>query len=431
MVNRLRQRVADRTDADPNGLQCRDWSEWAGRSWVCGFSIALSIASLGIAASLYPDQIKASWWNLCFACTDFSGPATMFWTGVYAAAGLFMWRNWAENQYLVRDSEARKALIAEQKEASESLRREVRSLPPESFLTTYVDAIPNVEEQASQVRSVIEDESSSYCLKREFIIKGIQAGLAAMIELTRSFDQPSEDRYAANVMLYIPTSLLPSKREKIKKRLLAVEDEVSVGSLLGILDFREDLTLVSSQDDADLGKDTNHPPVAFAIPERYQADNHPDEDGNPKWRIAPGAPKALLKESAELFGDTQEIREWLEKRSTLGSEIRDQIMEYVESNREPQIGSFFTTPLLGLQSDDEGDEAPRLLNHNLPYGILNIHRSGPGILKGRNRSQAYFETMVLPIKIRIASLIRNLAIIEYDRFDTWGHLSTPSAISND
>lgn len=424
MVNWIQKRVGERTDTDPNELQWKDWSEWLGRSPLSGVLVALSVTSLGITASLYPNEIKAH--------LDFGGPPAIFWGVLIFAVVIYMWRDAAKSKYLDRDKEKRKDLIKQQQEAARDLREEVRSLPPDYFLDHYKKALREIEEISSfaaYILSVAED----YSTKREALIEAIQSCLIGLADLASIYDGDEKDRYASNVLIFISSELIKDvgRIDSVNSRLYHVGRDVSVESLKGILDFRKDLSAVSSDRsrsggiehslEKDVKVDENHPPVAFGIPKSHRSDSLEYQPNEARWRIGPGAPHALLSGMPSLFNDTTVIKKWMEEKTTLDAEARRRTMDYIEKEGEPQIGSFLSMPLEKPKSYDE-TSCP-LLAPDLPIGVVNIHRKTPNILQGREKSLEYFDATCFSINKRIGDLVEKLAKLEYEKHQSWKHLT--------
>ncbi len=422
---------------DCQRLSFWDYLEWIGRSYFYAPIVAVSVAWVGVMASLYPSQIRASLGNVAlFSGDPLNKTATWFWFLTIVAGLLFWGRRAAEGRALKRENRERKRLIKSQEEAAEQLRLEVRTMPPDSFLSQFSTSFRSVERAFTKALEAFGDTESGYGAQRETLVLSIQSGLLSMIELARSFDENKSDRYAANVMLYIPSGALNDDAvQEVDDRLLHAADEVSSRNLRGVLDLRTDLTVVSESAEEDWSTDEDLQTVAFAIPQKHRSQETSYRDEQ-KWRTGPGAPKALLTGNADLFGDTREIREWLNNWSTLEEDAKFRILGYITSEGQPQIGSFFSSPLIPSSDDanifldgpeDETEEnvdsqTNPLLDHALPYGVLNMHRSESGILKGRAESQEYFELVTLPIKDRLARLVGLLAHLEYDKHSTWQHL---------
>lgn len=418
-------------------LNFGDYLEWVGRSYFYAPIVAVSVAWVGVLASLYPAQIRASLGNVAlFSGDPLNKTATWFWFLTIGAGLLFWGRRAAEGRALERENRERKRLIKSQEEAAEQLRLEVRTMPPDSFLSQFSTSFRSVERAFTRALEAFGDTEAEYGAQHETLVLSIRSGLLSMIELARSFDGNKSDRYAANVMLFVPSSALDDDQvQGIDDRLMHAADEVSSRNLRGVLDLRTDLTVVSESAEEDWSTDGDLQTVAFAIPRKHRSQETSYRDEK-KWRTGPGAPKALLTGNADLFGDTSEIREWLDNWSTLEGDAKAIILKYITSEGQPQIGSFFSSPLIPSSNDadifldgpegeteEDGDSRTNpLLDHTLPYGVLNVHRSEPGVLKGSAKSQEYFEIVALPIKDRLARLIGLLAHLEYDEHEAWQHL---------
>jgi len=416
---------------DESSFTLWDYLEYIGRSPLYTPLVTIAVAWVGVAASLYPEEIRSSFGNIAlFSGDPINWTGTNFWGLVILAGFLFWGKKKAEKRAIERENDERKRLIGD-----------LRSMPPDSFLEVYGHSFRETDRTFKRSVRQVRNEDLSYNKRHQILVACIRAFLSILISLAKAFDEEKDDRYAANVMIYIPSREMRNLSEEVisnaENRLMHAEPEVSIEKLRGILDLRKDLSVKEDGDEAELK------PVAFAIPQPHRSErDYYGTEKEKKWRIGPGAPKALLTGDAQLFGNTREIADWLDNWSTLGSEAKLEVLNYITSEKEPLIGSFFSSALIAT-SEDEGEGSPNreseegaggrghapdsdgntLLSHPLPYGVLNVHRQGTGILKGMGKSQQYFEFMILAIKSRLATLIELLSELEYQEHGTWEHLS--------
>jgi hypothetical protein len=124
-----------------------------------------------------------------------------------------------------------------------------------------------------------------------------------------------------------------------------------------------------AQPDKDLG------PLALPIPNVTRT-----SEG--KWRVLPGAPLAFCEGGIDGYADTLTLEDWCREHCDFSSSIAHDVQVYF-SERAAHIRSFVSLPL--TRFDEESSV----------IGILNIHRSEPGLLNEKKPAEQ-FEPLVAP-----------------------------------
>ena len=426
----MNDRVAEQLGIDRGDVTKADYAEWFAQSPGYAPLVTLSVAALGMIASIHPRMVQSSFGNLPVLTGDsFSWGATGFWLLFVLSALLFWGRRAAENRADRRDREVSRKLIADQEAAAEKLRDDLRTMPPDPFLIQYHNIYESTHSAYPLAIDAVKDTSASYRVKSELLCEVIQISLMGLATLARRFDEDDEDRYAANCMVYVKSSAISDAQEdEVNARLKHVPKDVGVKQLRGFLDFRQDLSIVSGeQSEAEPGSmdenhlDENHPEVCYGIPMEHLRDVEGKLELSRKWRIGPGAPHALLTGDPGLFKNTDEIEDWMKENTTLGIEPRIDTMRYIRSDAEPRIGSFLSLPL--PMSEADLSECEHFLDPSLPLGVVNIHRSKSGLLRGRDKSLKYYHITALSILSVLSDLLRAMATLENDEHGIWSHLS--------
>lgn len=203
----MRKRVAEQLGIDRDDVTKPDYAEWFAQSPGYAPLVTLSVAALGIIASIHPRMVQSSFGNIPRLSGDpFSWGATGFWLLFILSALLFWGRRAAENRAGRRDREARRELIEDQKAAAEKLRDDLRTMPPDSFLNHYYDTYERIHSTYAPAMEVMKDSSAPGQVKDELVHEVIQTALMGLATLARRFDEDDEDLYAANCMVYVKSS---------------------------------------------------------------------------------------------------------------------------------------------------------------------------------------------------------------------------------
>lgn len=419
---------------DDKDLSWLDYFEWAAQSPIYAPLVTLSVAALGVLASIHPEKVQASFKTILPEGTEGTiGAASGFWTLLVISAILFWGRRAAQARSDRRDQDARRQLIEDQEEAVAKLRKEFRTMPPTTFLNHYRDIYREIYPYCAFTLQYLRQTEDSYKSEIAIVLETIQLGLGALAALAQRFDQADHDRYTANLMLYVKSSILSDlqlESEDINDKMLHMPKDLGVNRIRGFLDFRKDLSAVSEGQHLGSAENLNlafpmaedHGPVAFGIPREARGTDA--TGGLEKWRIGPGAPHALLTGKPGLFKNTDEIEAWMEDNTLLGIEARQETMSFVNSEGEPHIGSFISLPLPIVDIDHAACES--FLDPTLPMGVINIHRVERGIMAGQEESLEYFDTTVMSIIFAISELVKEMAVLDSEEYGVWGHLAVGS-----
>lgn len=429
----IEKRASRQLEKSVSQLERSDYLEWFAQSPGYAPLVTLSVAALGIIASVQPQMVQSSFGNLPVLTGDsFSWGATGFWLLFILSALLFWGRRAAENRADRRDREVRRELIADQEAAVEKLRDDLRTMPPDPFLNHYYGTYEHIHSSYAPAIDAVKRGGASYKVKSELIREVIQTALMGLATLARRFDEDDEDRYAANCMVYVKSSAISDAQEEdVNARPKHVPKDVGVKQLRGFLDFRQDLSVVSGEQSEmrqlegsstnENHIDENHPSVCYGIPIEHLRDVEGKPEPSRKWRIGPGAPHTLLTGDPGLFENTDAIETWMRENTTLGVEPRTDTMRYIEDDAEPRIGSFLSLPL--SMSESGPSECDHFLDPRLPIGVVNIHRSRPGLLRGRDKSLKYYHITALSILSILSDLLKAMAILENNEHRIWSHLA--------
>ena len=185
--------------------------------------------------------------------------------------------------------------------------------------------------------------------------------LSAVAVLAHHFDGgPSDATYAANIMLFKPSSSLTSPQEitEFEQRLVFTEEAVDIRKLLGVLDLRCELSTTNRVDGQK--PDAQLKPLALPIP-------HATTTASGRSYVLPGAPAAFCERKLNVYADTQTLSEWCKRNGAFSPVVIDKVAAYFQSGIGREFRSFASLPL--MWSDDQ------------PVGVLNIHSSQVGMLR--------------------------------------------------
>ncbi len=209
--------------------------------------------------------------------------------------------------------------------------------------------------------------------------------LSAITSLALRYDgtplvngQPA--RYAANVMVFIPSSDKPPYfDEDVLETLKFVDAEQDYLHLRGVLSLRCDLSnhtgIQASDPDPDLES------LALPIPKQTKYER--------RWRVLNGAPLAFTNNQPEGQGDVSELMKWYEDQGDFRQQVLDDLRKYFQEH-ERSMKSFISWPLV-----DAGKK---------PIAVVSLHANRPYILGPRERREV-FQAMTAPFFFDLANCV--------------------------
>ena len=365
------------------------------------------ISVLGIIAAVlggfWTDEIKNSFpfYFQFYPPYSWSWHATLFWSSVLFAGLLFylrqktddIERKRAQDELVAQAELLRKLVIDEDKRLGDAqnelmnqarkLEDQVRTLPPANFLENCAKLYQSADIAALAALGTPEPPTD----KRR-VDQAIRIVLRAIARLAQCFDGDFPNaKYAANIMIYKPTSTMSQdERNEIRERLAFCEDAVSIDELEGVLDLACDLSATNEGDGDgdDVALDRILKPLAIPIPrERMDGQLH---------KVLPGAPHAFTANEKQSFKDPAEIKDWFSSKAAFSPTVIRRVMDYFNSN-QLHIGSFVAVPVWLSSKPTQ------------PFAVLNIHCDRPGILREQHSAGGQFVTVIRPIQIVLATLL--------------------------
>ncbi len=329
----------------------------------------------GAQASFFGDDIKSGHYlflPLLFDTERFSLVATTFWFLVISVTLLLGGTQWAQNRAAAR---ARSEIETQAKKLEGFVRR-LESLPPETYLAGYQEALRGV------ISSVV---SGIYSRKVPQIESAIRNVLGAVLELARQYDKCNDKvPYCANIMLF-----RQGGKAEAEKPFYLNEVPPNHPDYDGCLELVPSLSTTTSQ--PDFAPDSEIFPFVIHIPKNKE----PSRDGSYRLRfpVLPGAPWSFVYKEYAGFSTIHELKEWLEMKCSVEIAVQEKIRTYFSTGQGQQIRSFSSMPILALAPDVDG--------HVL--GVLNIHRYAEGLLaeKGGER----FSPLLEPFRLILSILL--------------------------
>jgi len=319
-------------------------------------------------------------------------PAIIFWS-LFTLTGLLFFA--LQRAVRLSRKEELDRLIAQ----STQLEETIRTQPPAHFLATFADLYAQADRAASAIFAL------SGTVQRDQVEAAARHVLRIIAVLAQKFDDPSDGGlgeheivYAANVMIYKPTpSIPPVDIPAIDERMLFRGDGVTVSKLKGVLDLVP--TLSTTAADPKATPDPSLRPFALGIPNRAKAERLRPGECELRYRVLPGAPRAFCDREADIYENTNRIREWCERYGDFTDDVKDAVETYFETGPGANIGSFVSIPL--FHPEDLKHEAD-------PVGVLNIHSNAFNLLKGRSKAFRNFVAIAQPLQILLSKLLLQL-----------------------
>ena len=290
---------------------------------------------------------------------------------------------WSNVEATKEDAKVLLSTIEETKETIEEINYAVQTLPVKAFRTEFARKSTLIYTLAATAfpREISETEKD--------VAATIRSMLTQLVILRRTYEDNSDSRYAANVMLFLKTSNDPPylTEDIMKKvRIFAPDTSVTAPQLLGALVLRKELSTSTS----DLGKeDENVTEIALGIPVSAASSS--------AWFL-PGASEIYAKSlegghgAPELisgFHDTNEWEKLLERGYHIPPETLESFRKYFRGTGR-FVRSFVSLPL-------------RLPNERL-FGVLNIHSDSPYKFGEDRERQANFALIVTPLINEVAEV---------------------------
>jgi hypothetical protein len=331
------------------------WRHRQARSAWFATVVTVLVVLDGAFGSLYSEEIRAAF-PFYVGHGQVAWHALLFWGATIVTALLFFGRQRALDH-------ARHMSEVQLSARADELAQLIRTLPPAGFLWLCHD----LDWQCAAVVLVLFRKSRAQCTPEE-VQYAIRVVLSAVAVLAHYFDgRPSDVMYAANIMLFRPSSSLTDSEEReLEGRLRFSEPEAHIRNLEGVLDLRCDLSTTNRVEGA--RPDAQLAPLALPIPFKTKSD-----DGL-RSRVLPGAPRAFCDKALDLYANTGTLAEWCRTKGDFSGSVIQQVESYFQAGTGRHFQSLVSLPL-AWQADQPG------------VGVLNIHCSNEGILRSQDRSE--------------------------------------------
>jgi hypothetical protein len=349
--------------------------EWLFSFPPVGAAIAVTGVVAGFWASLYTTEIKASIPDHPFDVPHYlrlRGTAGFFWLMLAIFGFGFIAQQWAQSRGARR---AQKNLVSKSSEL-EDMVRNMRSLPPHSFLTEFQD----LYEKAYPLGLLAFTQP-----KKEVLEGAIRKVLECVARLASNFDRDAgHNIFSANVMIYRDRDWLLACNDDARSQLeqqLKFADDLPTPKTLhlgGVLTLSPTLT-VSFDARQNEPSSTCTPSIALPIPIEAVV-----SVGEKKTlsRVLPGAPWAAVNLRYTNFSSIDEMLLTFDETCDFTELTRSQVVTYFDENRG-DLKSFLSIPLevptTGADIDGvmlscgKPGRAVNVVNVQQPLGSLSLH----------------------------------------------------------
>lgn len=304
------------------------------RTWGVEALVALDAILISAANTFDPRSIAHP--HLVSSQHPFSGWATAFYLGVLAIPAL-VWLRASLN----RRSEIR-----------------VRSRafgPLNVWHGVQPSLVESLVESVRSQRSRISDEQ-----KRELLQGHARVSLTNVLTIVEGFStRRPGDRYAANIMRFVPRSMLAGAFEQRFRQAIRIEPLPPVGwkSVKGILLLDPSLSAATDEE----GVDPRVTEFGLLLP------TPPNGEGVPaRGQYLPGAPDAYFSKELVVIDSQQLLRESDLYPKLLGEEGAGRLRAYFDSADGRYIRSIVSHPILRSEK-------------HYPKAVLNIHSNTSGL----------------------------------------------------
>lgn len=320
---------------------------------------------------------------------EISWPPTIFWLGVVVVGRMFHRRQ----RYIDRQHLRERAVqlrtsgrLLRQSEAIDAQTRRledvIRTLPGDDFLVQFNEIYPVAH--VAFVRAVTNRK-----LEPEGIADTIRTLLHGTLLLVESFDPADTGvRYAANLMIYVPTESLTERAFENAKHAcqaypsLPFSRERTRGVLYLVPELSTSLVVEGRRGATGQPEpDPKLKPLCLPIPHETHS-RHTDRP-----RVLPGAPLAYVEKNVIGYANTETMAKWCEEEATFDADVIREVAEYFSPQPDNLIRSLVSMPLPGDR-----------------LGVLNVHRDRPGMLHEQDPAKH-----LAPILQPIASMLRDLS----------------------
>jgi hypothetical protein len=354
------------------------WFDQSEMPWARSAIYAAIVSFIGLLAgllgALYADEIKASF-PLAFGSGPISWHAVYFWLTAMIATAMFFF---AQRASELGRAKSEKRLL----QRSSELSKLIRTLPPADFLARFRQVF---EDCSDALSGILDAERSD--LNRVIVQKAVRVVLYGAAMLAREFDgSPDGVLYAANVMLFKAAGeLTDGEIAELMYCLRFSAPEINLRAFQGVLVLQLELSTVArglsaleaQEPDPDLT------PLALAVPITQK-----NTTGR-RWRVLPGAPMAFCTGNLAAYADTLTMGNWCRDEGDFPESTAEEIDAYFGSDRARRIRSLISIP---LKSPDA------------TVGVLNIHRSQPGLLAEKEPAQQ-FVPLISPLNFILIRLL--------------------------
>jgi len=343
------------------------------------------IVLLGLLAGLVVDAHSSSFTGApILRHLKDDAPATLIVFLLLAGGALLL----ASAYYRAADR-IRKREIDDLVQKSDELARTLRTLPPESFLSTFADFCAGALEAYEVALAKHNPEVTRQC---------IRLLLRTLAKAAQLFSRgKASDKFSAHVLVFCEDASWQPRTWATKERSLYPPNHLPE-KLRGALVLDPDLTTSASSETA---APNDVKALVIPIPNgSLDAPTRRQPAGG--LRVLPGAATAFVTNAFQIYPDTHRLGEIIESLHSLDAAVADECVLYFTKGRGRGIRSFVSFPLHNPDSP-EGE----------PIGVLNIDCGVPEIFGSEARgSVANFRAAVAPILVVLERLLTMHGVLE-------------------
>jgi hypothetical protein len=203
-------------------------------------------------------------------------------------------------------------------------------------------------------------------------VRGLLLGI---LRLTAYYDRAQDDDvYGANIMIFTDAYKSDSTlKAELIRNLKFANDDLDPDQLKGLLYLKHELS--TSSEDPDGIPDNNITGILVTLPVPQAARSSVTN----KFKALPGAPLAVVDNSANIYSNSETLREWLDEQGDFNETITQQIHEYFTIGVGKEIKSFCSIPLANAGGE--------------PFAVLNVHKLRAGLLAQTGQFELYLKVM--------------------------------------
>lgn len=251
----------------------------------------------------------------------------------------------------------------------------IRTLPDPAFLAEFGIVFEKV---AMMMRDLTDLQSRA---------QGVTVALQGFVALASAFDAGRDDRFAANLMVY----LTGEAREPWMSKLKFFERDPK--TLAGVLAMPGEFAALAEGADDSMRE--------FALPVPTDVGRSRSEPGGKGYRVLPGAPFATARNQFEHYSQTSRLEEWCRKHGDfLEAEIEQMKQHFADHAK--QITGFLCIPIREPSTAYVAEDERRA-----PLGVLNIHWDRCDRLDNPH-SAKLFAKATYPLQVLLAQMLVDL-----------------------